>query len=88
MDILTWLLVGLVAGVLASLLVGGYGLLADIIVGMVGSLLGGWLFTREGWHAPLAGIGGTIFIAFIGSLILLVVLHLVHAVTYRGPSSW
>lgn len=83
MDILTLLIVGLVAGVLASLVVGGYGVLADIVVGVVGAFIGGWLFAHEGWHAPLAGIGGTIFIAFVGSLILLVILHLVHSATYR-----
>jgi uncharacterized membrane protein YeaQ/YmgE (transglycosylase-associated protein family) len=83
MDIVTWLIVGLVAGVLAGLVVGGYGILADCVVGMVGALIGGWLFAREGWHTPFHGLGGTIFIAFIGSLILLVVLHLVHSATYR-----
>jgi uncharacterized membrane protein YeaQ/YmgE (transglycosylase-associated protein family) len=83
MDILTWLLVGLIAGVLASLIIGGYGLLADIVVGIVGAFIGGWLFTRMGWHAPLSGLPGTIFIAFIGALILLAVLHLIHRATYR-----
>ncbi len=83
MDIVTWLIVGLVAGVLAGLVVGGYGIIADCVVGMVGALIGGWLFAREGWHTPFNGLGGTIFIAFIGSLILLVILHLVHSATYR-----
>jgi uncharacterized membrane protein YeaQ/YmgE (transglycosylase-associated protein family) len=83
MDIITWLIVGLVAGVLAGLVVGGYGILADIVVGIVGAFIGGWLFAHEGWHAPIAGLGGTIFVAFIGSLILLVILHLVHSATYR-----
>jgi uncharacterized membrane protein YeaQ/YmgE (transglycosylase-associated protein family) len=50
---------------------------------MVGALIGGWLFAREGWHTPFNGLGGTIFIAFVGSLILLVILHLVHSATYR-----
>ncbi len=84
MDIVTWLIVGLVAGVLASLVIGGYGLLADIVVGIVGAFIGGWLFTREGWHAPWTGLAGTIFVAFIGALILLLLLHLIHGVR-RGP---
>lgn len=83
MDIVTWLIVGLVAGVLASLVIGGYGLLADIVVGIAGAFIGGWLFAREGWHAPWAGLAGTIFVAFIGALILLALLHLLHAATYR-----
>jgi uncharacterized membrane protein YeaQ/YmgE (transglycosylase-associated protein family) len=82
MDILTWLIVGLIAGVLAALLVGGYGLVADIVVGIVGAFIGGWLFRAAGWHAPFAGLAGTIFVAFIGALILLVILHLVHRARY------
>jgi uncharacterized membrane protein YeaQ/YmgE (transglycosylase-associated protein family) len=84
MDIVTWLVVGLVAGVLAGLLIGGYGVLVDMVIGMVGALIGGWLFTHEGWHAPIAGLGGTIFIAFIGALILLAVLRLFRSATYSG----
>jgi uncharacterized membrane protein YeaQ/YmgE (transglycosylase-associated protein family) len=82
MDILTWLIVGLIAGVLAALLVGGYGLIADIVVGIVGAFIGGWLFRAAGWHTPFAGLAGTIFVAFIGAVILLVILHLVHRARY------
>ncbi|HZJ63415.1 MAG TPA: GlsB/YeaQ/YmgE family stress response membrane protein [Kofleriaceae bacterium] len=78
MDLLTWLIVGLIAGVLASLIVGSAGgILIDIVVGIVGAFIGGWLFTAAGWHVPFAGLAGTIFVAFIGSLILLVIVHLV-----------
>jgi uncharacterized membrane protein YeaQ/YmgE (transglycosylase-associated protein family) len=78
MDIVTWLIVGLIAGVLASLLVGSAGgILIDIVVGVVGAFIGGWLFQSAGWHAPFAGLAGTIFIAFIGSVILLVIVRLV-----------
>ena len=85
MDIVTWLIVGLVAGVLAGLVVGGFGLVADMVVGMIGALIGGSLFAHEGWHAPLSGIGGSIFVAFIGALILLVVLRIFRSATYRRP---
>ena len=78
MDLLTWLIVGLIAGVLASLIVGSAGgILIDIVVGIVGAFIGGWLFTTAGWHVPFAGLAGTIFVAFIGSVILLVIVHLV-----------
>ena len=40
-------------------------------------------FARMGWHSPWAGLPGTIFVAFIGAVICLVVLHLIHEVTYR-----
>ena len=78
MDLLTWLIVGLIAGVLASLIVGSAGgILIDIVVGIVGAFIGGWLFTAMGWHAPFAGLAGTIFVAFIGAVILLVLVHLI-----------
>jgi len=76
MDILTWLIVGLIAGVLAGLVVGGYGLVADIVVGIVGAFVGGFIFRAAGWAAPFGGLAGSIFVAFIGSIALLVLLHL------------
>jgi len=78
MDILTWLIVGLVSGVLASLIVGGsgYGIIGDIVVGIVGAFLGGWIFREAGWHTPFAGLAGTIAVAFVGALVLLMILHL------------
>jgi uncharacterized membrane protein YeaQ/YmgE (transglycosylase-associated protein family) len=78
MDILTWLIVGLVAGVLASLVVGGgYGILGDIVVGIIGAFVGGWLFRQMGWHSPFGGLVGTIFVAFIGAIVLLLILRLI-----------
>src|ERR1700741_2580029 len=67
MDILTWLIVGLVAGVLASVVMGGigYGLIGDIIVGIVGAFVGGWVFSAIGASPPFGGLAGTIFVAFI-----------------------
>lgn len=76
MDILTWLIVGLIAGVLASLLVGGYGLIADIVIGIVGAFVGGFIFRAAGWSAPFHGLAGTIFVAFVGAIVLLVILNL------------
>ena len=78
MDILTWLIVGLVAGVLASFVVGGgYGLLGDIIIGIIGAFVGGWIFAKMGWHTPFGGLAGTIFVAFIGAIVLLLLLRLI-----------
>lgn len=85
MDILTWILVGLVAGVLATFLMGGigYGIIGDIIVGIVGAFVGGWLFAEMGWSAPFAGLAGTIFVAFIGALLLLLILGLIRRAMWR-----
>ncbi|HYU32683.1 MAG TPA: GlsB/YeaQ/YmgE family stress response membrane protein [Thermoanaerobaculia bacterium] len=78
MDIVTWLIVGLVAGVLASFVAGGgYGLLGDIVIGIIGAFVGGWLFSKLGLSTPFGGLAGTIFVAFIGAVVLLVILRLI-----------
>ena len=79
MDILTWIIVGLIAGVLASLVMGGtgYGIIGDIIIGIVGAFIGGWLFSQLGVGTPFGGLPGTIFVAFIGAVVLLLVLRLI-----------
>ena len=78
MEILIWLIIGLVAGVLASFVVGGgFGLLGDIVVGILGAFVGGWLFRQLGWSTPFPGIVGTIFVAFIGAIVLLLLLRLI-----------
>ena len=82
MDILTWLIVGLISGVLAGLVVGGYGLLADIVIGIVGAFIGGFIFRAAGWAAPFGGLAGTIFVAFIGAVALLIILRLIRS---AGP---
>ena len=89
MDILTWIIVGLVAGVLASLVVGGsgYGILGDIVVGIVGAFIGGWLFAEMRWGTPFDGLAGTIFVAFIGAMLLLVIVHLIQGGVRRRSLS-
>ena len=79
MDILTWLIVGLIAGVLASLVMGGtgYGLVGDIVIGIVGAFVGGWLFRTLGVAVPLGGLAGTILVAFIGAVVLLFIIRLI-----------
>jgi uncharacterized membrane protein YeaQ/YmgE (transglycosylase-associated protein family) len=75
---LLWLAIGLIAGWLASAVVGGgYGVVGDIVVGVVGAFLGGFLFRALHVATPFAGIAGTIFIAFIGAVVLLLLLRVV-----------
>ena len=80
MSLLSWLVVGLIAGFLASRVIrgGGYGLIGDIVVGVVGALIGGWLATTFlKMPNPVNGINiGTILVAFIGAVILLGILRL------------
>jgi len=79
MDILTLLVVGLIAGLLASLVVGGvgYGILGDIVIGIVGAFLGSWLFGTLGIRVPFSGLGGTIFVAFVGAVVLLLLIRVI-----------
>lgn len=83
MGILSWIVVGLIAGFLAGLVVkgGGFGLIGDIIVGVVGGLLGGWLASSVFHIGNLTGINlPSILIAFIGAVILLFILRLIRRV--------
>ena len=74
MDIIGWLVVGLIAGFLAKYVVPGEGpggVVGDIVIGVIGAILGGWLFNAFG-HSATTGINFySIFVAFIGAVILL-----------------
>jgi uncharacterized membrane protein YeaQ/YmgE (transglycosylase-associated protein family) len=78
MGLLGWLIVGLIAGVLAKWAVPGEGpggILGDIIVGIVGAFIGGWVFNFFG-HVGVTGINlGSIVVAFIGAVILLYIIR-------------
>ena len=83
---LIWIVIGLVAGWLASAVVGGgYGVIGDIVVGVVGAFLGGFIFRALHIRAPFGGLPGTIFVAFIGAVVLLVLLRLIRSATARAP---
>jgi uncharacterized membrane protein YeaQ/YmgE (transglycosylase-associated protein family) len=78
-SILVILLVGLVAGWLAGKIVrgGGFGLIADIAIGIVGALIASWLFPKLGIHIPVGtGIIRQIVYATIGAVLLLLVIGL------------
>jgi uncharacterized membrane protein YeaQ/YmgE (transglycosylase-associated protein family) len=65
-----WVVVGLIAGWLAGKVMkgGGYGLLVDIVLGILGAIVGGWVFGLLGLHA--GGLIGSIIVAFVGAVIL------------------
>ena len=76
-SILGWIIIGLIAGWLAGKIARGegYGCITDIVLGLVGSLLGGWIFTRLG----ILG-GGFIYslaAATLGAVILVSIVHLI-----------
>ena len=84
--ILIWMAIGLVAGWLASLVVGGgYGVIGDIVLGIVGAFLGGLIFRALHIGTPFSGVASTIFVAFVGSVVLLLLMRLVRrGSTRRG----
>jgi uncharacterized membrane protein YeaQ/YmgE (transglycosylase-associated protein family) len=74
---LIWAVVGLVAGWLASAVVGGgFGLVGDIVVGIIGAFIGGFIFRALGVGPVFSGLPGTIFVAFVGAVVLLLFLRL------------
>ena len=79
MPILAWIVLGLVSGYIASKIVNsrGEGILLDILLGIFGALAGGWLFNRFG----ASGVSGlnlySVFVAVVGSVVLLFLYHAV-----------
>jgi uncharacterized membrane protein YeaQ/YmgE (transglycosylase-associated protein family) len=76
--LLVTLFVGLVAGWLAGKVVRGtgFGLIGDIIVGILGAFIAGWLFPRLGFHLGV-GIVAEIISAAIGAILLLLIVRLI-----------
>lgn len=80
MNILAWIVVGLIAGWLAGQVMkgGGYGLVGDIVVGVVGALVGGFLAGIIFGGDFVTGINvTTIITAFLGAIVLIAVLRAV-----------
>ena len=83
------LFVGLIAGWLAGQIVRGtgFGVLGDIVVGIIGAFIGDWLLPRLGVHLG-AGIVAAIFDATIGAILLLLVVRLVRGGGYFEGRRW
>ena len=76
-SLIWFLIIGLIAGFLAGKVMrgGGFGVVGDMIVGIIGALLGGWLFSILGISA--GGLIGSIIVAFVGACLLLFLLRLI-----------
>jgi uncharacterized membrane protein YeaQ/YmgE (transglycosylase-associated protein family) len=78
MSIIAWIVLGLIAGFVASKLVNreGEGFVLDVALGIVGAIVGGFLFSQFG----AAGVTGfnlySMFVALVGAVVLLVVYHM------------
>lgn len=86
MSIIAWIILGLIAGFIASKIINksGEGLIRDILLGVVGALVGGWLFRAFG----MRGVTGlnlySLGVAVVGAIVFLVVYHLLFS---RKPRS-
>ena len=80
---LEWIVLGLLAGFIGSKIVNkrGEGMILDIVLGIVGAIVGGWLFSTFG----ASGVTGlnvySLLVAVIGSVVLLVVYHAIRRTT-------
>ena len=77
MSILAWIVLGLIAGFIASKLVNksGEGILLDIVLGIVGAVVGGYVFQMFG-HSGVTGVNiYSLFVAVIGAVLFLVIYH-------------
>jgi len=79
MSIVGWIVLGLIAGFIASKIVNksGEGLILDIVLGIVGAIVGGFLFSLVG-AAPVTGVNiYSMFVAVVGAVVVLVAYHAV-----------
>jgi uncharacterized membrane protein YeaQ/YmgE (transglycosylase-associated protein family) len=82
MSILAWIILGLIAGFVGSKIVNksGEGIFLDIILGIIGAVVGGWLFARFG----ASGVTGlnlySLFVAVVGAVVVLLLYHAVRRV--------
>ena len=77
MSILAWIVLGLIAGFIASKIVNrsGGNLILDLVLGVVGAFVGGWVFTRFG-GPPVTGLNIMSFVvATVGAVLVLVIYH-------------
>lgn len=76
---LGWIIVGGIAGWLAGMITGAgdrMGCLLNIVVGVVGAVIGGWIFLYFGWTPPGGRILSSLIVSFVGAVVFLAVLRL------------
>ena len=86
MSFLAWIILGLISGFIASKIVNksGAGALANIVLGIIGAVVGGWLFNSIG-HIGVTGLNlYSILVAVVGAVIVLVVYHALFRVRPHG----
>jgi uncharacterized membrane protein YeaQ/YmgE (transglycosylase-associated protein family) len=83
---LVWIAIGLLAGWLASqLLAGSFGLVADLVLGLVGAFVGGVVFRTLHLRVPFHGFASRIFVALVGAVLLILIARLLRRGSPRLP---
>jgi uncharacterized membrane protein YeaQ/YmgE (transglycosylase-associated protein family) len=88
MSIIAWIVLGLVAGWLASMVMrgGGYGLLGDMVLGILGALIGGWVWGLIAGQEVTMGFNlPSLLIAVLGAVVLIALSRLVSGRHVGGP---
>jgi uncharacterized membrane protein YeaQ/YmgE (transglycosylase-associated protein family) len=87
MTLFVWILLGLVAGFIASHIVNhrGEGIVLDVLLGIVGAFVGGWLFRTFGYTGVTGLNLHSILVAAVGAIVLLFVYHAIRRTTMRSP---
>jgi uncharacterized membrane protein YeaQ/YmgE (transglycosylase-associated protein family) len=77
MAVIAWIILGLIAGFIASKIVNrrGEGFLRDILLGIIGAVVGGWLFSFFGAHGVTGLNIYSLVVAVIGAILVLVIYH-------------
>ena len=86
LGILGWIIVGLIAGALAGFFVPGrerFGCIGTMLIGIVGGIIGGWVWTSVLGQDPAGGLLGAIVIATVGSALVLLIIR---AMSGRGAA--
>ena len=78
MNFLLWIVLGAIAGWIASMIVGtrGQGILTDIVVGVIGAIIGGWVFNQFGAQGVTGFNLTSLLVAIVGAVILLAIVRL------------
>ena len=89
MDFLGWIVVGFFAGGLSGAVVerGPKGCLANTVIGILGGLFGGWFATKQLHSGPTSGFIGALVVAFLGSVIIRLILNAIDGDSRPGRGS-
>jgi uncharacterized membrane protein YeaQ/YmgE (transglycosylase-associated protein family) len=81
MSVIAWIILGLIAGFIASKIVNrqGEGFLLDIVIGVVGAVVGGWIMAAVGGHGVTGFNLYSVLVAIGGAVVLLVIVHVVRS---------